>query len=57
MKGGYGAAYSAADNITGLNQRLEQWVQNCATAIYRSIFGSEVVRQLDKRKRAFLMMP
>ena len=56
MKGGYGAAYGAADNITDLNERLGQWVEDCATKIYGSIFGADVVRRLDQKKRAFLML-
>jgi hypothetical protein len=57
MKGGYLAAYSGAENIDELNALLALWANNCANTIYRSIFGSDAVKNPDARKRQFLMLP
>ena len=57
MRGGYSAAYSAADNITDLKCRMENWVRDCVTAIYTSIFGADSIKRLDSKKQIFLMVP
>lgn len=57
MRDGYGTAYSAADNITDLNNLLDELVRTCSDSIYGSLFGRSSVGKLNTNQRAFLMMP
>ncbi|MBV8739874.1 MAG: group II intron reverse transcriptase domain-containing protein [Alphaproteobacteria bacterium] len=57
MRDGYKVAYGVADNFEALSQRLDQWVENCAMTIYKSLLGSRAVEKLTPRQREFLMLP
>lgn len=57
MKRGYLTAYGSAENKALLAEKLNQWVSNCASKIYGSIFGNDKVATLTKEQRRFLMLP
>lgn len=56
MRLGYGAAYGTADNFKMLDHKMGQWSRNCAERLYRSIFGSDAIKNLSKAEKDFLLM-
>ncbi len=57
MKSGYRTAYRVADNFEALGQQLDQWMDNCITKIYTSMFEPKAIAKLTAAQRRFLLLP
>jgi RNA-directed DNA polymerase len=57
MKSGYRTAYRVADNFKTLDERLDQWADNCISKIYSSMFDAKAIARLTPNQRRFLLLP
>ena len=53
---GFPELNGTAGNFKKLEHCLEQWGQECARKVYRSIFGREAIDRLTPMQKKFLML-